>query len=98
MRIQERVEKMLAEGSGDLFEGLGHICREHVETDPFESTCVHVGDRYGTRSSLLLELAETPDLSRLWASEGPPCEVPFKDLSALLGQLDKESNLFQRRA
>jgi uncharacterized protein with NRDE domain len=54
---------------------------------PFESTCVHVAKRYGTRSSLLLELAEDPDASRLWTTEGPPCEWPFENRSSLLREL-----------
>jgi uncharacterized protein with NRDE domain len=54
---------------------------------PFESTCVHVADRYGTRSSLLLELAENPDANRLWTTEGSPCEWPYENRSSLLREL-----------
>jgi uncharacterized protein with NRDE domain len=87
MRIRERVEKKLAEPGRDLLEDLAGICREHVEEDPFASTCVHVADRYGTRSSLLLELAERRESSRFWATDGPPCERPFEDRTSLLGEL-----------
>ena len=96
-RIRERVEKVLTESDGDLFEGLADVCREHVEEhakakeSPFESTCVHAAERYGTRSSLLLELADVPEASRLWATDGPPCERPFENLSALLKELDVRS-------
>ena len=101
-RIRERVEKLLMDRRRDLLEDLGDVCREHVEVDPFESTCVHVADRYGTRSSLLLELTEARDVSRLrtrfwtrlWTTDGPPCERSYEDLSALLGQLDAESRRF----
>ena len=99
-RIQSRVEKLLTEPGRDLFEGLARICREHVEpegpdalggeprrTSPFESTCVHVADRYGTRSSLLLELAEDIPTSRLWTTDGPPCRRPFENRSSLLREL-----------
>jgi uncharacterized protein with NRDE domain len=95
-RIQERVEKLLAGSGRDLLEGLAGVCREHVEADPFESTCVHVANRYGTRSSLLLELADRAGASRLWATDGPPCERDFEDLTALLGRLDLESRRLDR--
>lgn len=100
VRIRGQVEKLLTEPGRDLFEGLARICREHVEEDgprepgfessprsPFESTCVHVADRYGTRSSLLLELAEELPTSRLWATDGPPCRRPFENRSSLLRAL-----------
>lgn len=100
-RIRARVEKMVMEPTFDLFEGLSRICREHVGSDgvesPFEATCVHIGrdlegaghgvTRYGTRSSLLLELAEDEGSSRLWATDGPPCERPFENRSSLLKDL-----------
>src|SRR5690606_22694460 len=92
LRIRGQVEKLLTEPGRDLFEGLARICREHVEADglrepgfepdprsPFESTCVHVADRYGTRSSLLLELAESLPTSRFWTTDGPPCRRPFEN-------------------
>ena len=54
---------------------------------PFESTCVHAADRYGTRSSLLLELSADPDANRLWTTDGPPCERPYENRSSLLKAL-----------
>lgn len=60
---------------------------------PFESTCVHVADRYGTRSAFLLELADEAESSRLWTADGPPCEQPFVDMSALLFELDRRSRV-----
>lgn len=95
-RIRERVEKLMTEPGRDHFDGLARICREHVEDtrksghaepSPFESTCVHVADRYGTRSSLLLELSLDPDSSRLWTTDGPPCERSFENRSSLLREL-----------
>jgi hypothetical protein len=90
-RIRERVEKLVSEPEADLFEGLARICREHVGAEgvenPFEATCVHIADRYGTRSSLLLELAEDDGSSRLWVTDGPPCERPFENRSSLLKDL-----------
>lgn len=94
-RIRERVEKLVMEPRQDLFEGLARICREHVDhfagkegpESPFEATCVHVADHYGTRSSLLLELSENAEANRLWTTNGPPCERPFDNRSSLLSDL-----------
>lgn len=95
-RIRERVEKLMTEPGRDLFEGLAGICREHVEVEqggasPFESTCVHVADRYGTRSSLLLELSDDPEANRLWTTDGPPCVQSFENRSSLLRDLGVRS-------
>jgi uncharacterized protein with NRDE domain len=67
--------------------------RPGTTSDPLESTCVHIAGRYGTRSSLLLEIAEQREASRLWASDGPPCERPYQDLSPLLRELDLRSGM-----
>ena len=97
-RIRTRVEKLMTEPGRDYFDGLARICREHVEDateggpeenqSPFESTCVHVANRYGTRSSLLLELSTDPATHRLWTTDGPPCERSFENRSSLLRELD----------
>lgn len=95
-RIRERVEKWMTEPGRDSFEGLARICREHIGNEidpgrealsPFESTCVHVANRYGTRSSLLLELSEDPSANRLWTTDGPPCERSYENRSSLLREL-----------
>ncbi|MDC1295150.1 NRDE family protein [Myxococcota bacterium] len=94
-RIRSSVEKMITDPSYDLFEGLARICREHVEDEgvgsPFEATCVHIPDgntdRYGTRSSMLLELSEDVGSSRLWVADGAPCQRPFENRSPLLKEL-----------
>lgn len=54
---------------------------------PLESTCVHDAHRYGTRSSLLLDLCENDDAHRLWTTDGPPCEQPYENRSFLLREL-----------
>lgn len=94
-RIRSSVEKMITDPGYDLFEGLARICREHVEDEgvgsPFEATCVHIPDgntdRYGTRSSMLLELSEDVGSSRLWVADGAPCQRPFENRSPLLKEL-----------
>jgi hypothetical protein len=69
--------QVLGASGGGIFEG----------RSPLESTCVHVADRYGTRSSLLLELTTDPETSRLWTTDGPPCERSFENRSSLLREL-----------
>jgi uncharacterized protein with NRDE domain len=99
-RIRARVEKLMTEPGQDYFEGLARICREHIADErndgwsdgsedhsPFESTCVHVANRYGTRSSLMLEISTDPTAHRLWTTNGPPCERPFENRSSLLREL-----------
>ena len=94
-RIRSSVEQLIADPGYDLFEGLARICREHVDDEgggsPFEATCVHIPDgntdRYGTRSSMLLELSEDVGSSRLWVADGAPCQRPFENRSTLLKEL-----------
>jgi uncharacterized protein with NRDE domain len=51
-------------------------------------TCVHAEHlNYGTRSSLLLALADDPTRSRLLWAEGRPCEHPYVDQAPLLAAL-----------
>ncbi len=80
----ERVEEgVVGPGAGEA---------EGDKQSPFEATCVHIADRYGTRSSLLLELSEDPEQSRLWTTDGPPCERPFENRSSLLRDLGVRLN------
>jgi hypothetical protein len=84
---EEKKEESIA---GDTSAG-GLEAFQDLAASALESTCVHIGARYGTRSSLLLELAQDRDLSRLWTTDGPPCQQPYEDLSPLLGKLDLRS-------
>jgi uncharacterized protein with NRDE domain len=71
-----------------VLEALGEVCREHgTGGDPLADTCVHAGDTYGTRSSLLLELADEQERSRMLYADGPPCKDDYEDFSALLSEL-----------
>jgi uncharacterized protein with NRDE domain len=73
---------------GSEYESEDESERAWDDLSPFESTCVHVADRYGTRSSLLLALSEDPQANRFWTTEGPPCERSYKNRSSLLQELD----------
>ena len=80
-------EHVDAERTGPPGGQVGAPSTDVSPVSPFESTCVHLADRYGTRSSFLLELARIPEASRLWTTDGPPCERAFEDKSALLEDL-----------
>jgi uncharacterized protein with NRDE domain len=71
-----------------LLEALAGVCREHGSgPNPLDDTCVHVEDTYGTRSSILLELADRHYESRLLYADGPPCKTQYEDFSSLLSEL-----------
>ncbi|MBW2495795.1 MAG: NRDE family protein [Deltaproteobacteria bacterium] len=89
---REHVEDAAAADGRGRGDGAGRS-QPGNPSDSLESTCVHIAGRYGTRSSLLLEIAEQREASRLWASDGPPCERPYQDLSPLLRELDLRSGM-----
>lgn len=66
-----------------------------VGNGPLGDTCVHVegthleGMKYGTRSSMILELNEHLDASRLLHADGPPCTTAYEDVSSLLIELGR---------
>ena len=60
-RVREQVEGITSEPRADLVEALAELCRSHgsqSQESALDDLCVHVGDTYGTRSSILLELSE----------------------------------------
>ena len=89
----EGAAKQIARRSGPwtpepILGALGAVCREHVEGgEPLSDTCVHAMGTYGTRSSLLLAIGAVAERSRLFHSDGPPCENEYRDLTALLDEL-----------
>lgn len=69
-------------------ERLAAMLAVHDEEDPFGATCIHVPALgYGTRSSMLLYLAEPRATSRLYWADGAPCSSPMAPRSALLEAL-----------
>jgi len=87
-RVHGRARAAAALPPADVLGALAAVCREHGTGEtPVGDTCVHLADTYGTRSSILLELADAPDASRLLHAEGAPCRAPYEDLSSLLGEL-----------
>jgi len=81
-RLRAQVDELVRGGTPSPDE-LADVCRTHVASSPFESTCVHAGE-YGTRSSTLLWIGAQPALRY---AEGPPCEASYRDLTPLLHDL-----------
>jgi uncharacterized protein with NRDE domain len=92
---QQKVDRVLVSARAaaelppdEVLDALQDVCREHgTGTTPVGDTCVHLGGTYGTRSSMLLELADAPARSRLLHAEGAPCRTPYQDFSSLLSEL-----------
>ncbi len=68
---------------------LAQICRGH-DGAPLDAICVHAGD-YGTRSSTLLQLADSQIGSALRHAEGAPCRTEYRDFTPLLRDLGRVS-------
>lgn len=58
---------------------------ETVLADHDAGVCIHADD-YGTRSSSLLRLGETPEYR---FADGPPCETPYRPVDAVAGDADE---------
>ncbi len=65
---------------------LAELCRSHEGGGPLEAACVHAGE-YGTRSSMLLCLAQQSRESRFLFASGAPCNTGYEDLTPLLTEL-----------
>jgi len=59
-RVREEAEEISNLPAEGVIEALGELCRSHgSRSSALDDICVHVGDEYGTRSSILLELSES---------------------------------------
>jgi len=65
---------------------LADVCRDHAGEDALAATCVHAGS-YGTRSSTLLWLGDTPGVGEMRYADGAPCESDYRDFTPLLRKL-----------
>lgn len=90
----DRVRALLPARRAEVRNAMTSILADHV-VPPVGATsderrgalaaCVHT-DAYGTRSSMVVEVARSLDeLPRVYVAEGPPCEVPYVDRTALWG-------------
>ena len=83
-----------AETAQSVADALAEVLRDHEPATElaagenparplaFTAACVH-GEEYGTRSALIVTVPGTPGAPRLRVADGPPCEVPFRDMTAL---------------
>ena len=70
--VRRRLEPLLERDGPPALEDFAPAMRDHDERDPLASTCVHVPVlRYGTRSSLLLDVRLEPGRTR-WLVGGRP--------------------------
>ena len=87
-RVHDRARTTAELPPEEVLSSLADVCREHgTGQTPLDDTCVHMADTYGTRSSILLEIAHAPENSRLLYAEGAPCSAPYDDFSSLLTEL-----------
>lgn len=95
-RILERATKAAAHPSHSVLGKLASLCREHDSPEsPLGDACVH-SDRYGTRSSTLLMLADSSSevsnaQSTLLYADGPPCRTDYRDFTSLLTELSRRA-------
>jgi len=88
----------------EVLEALARTCRQHdAGGGPLGDTCLHLGESettglagaYGTRSSMLLWLADDPRQRRLLHAGGAPCRHDYQDMSFLLDELSRETRYAQ---
>lgn len=88
-RLQRRAERLGGRPLPELLPALAELCRRHEPGgDALHSACVHT-DRYGTRSSILLALAERERESAFRFADGAPCETEYEDFTSLLHELGR---------
>jgi len=85
-RLRERAERLAGHCLPDALAGLEELCRGHEGGDPLGSACVHT-ERYGTRSSALIALADREGESSFRFAEGPPCQQEYRVFTPLLLEL-----------
>jgi uncharacterized protein with NRDE domain len=74
-RVDDALQVEPGETADDWRERAASVLADHEY-----GVCVH-GDGYGTRSSSLLQVADTVDY---WFADGPPCETTFDPVAAHL--------------
>lgn len=89
-RIKQRLERLdLGAPFGSVFESLSEILRSHADrARPLDNVCVHASHiGYGTRSSSIWAIGRRQ--RRFWYADGPPCETKYRNLTALLDELQQ---------
>ena len=58
-QVRNRAQRLAELPGSEVLGALADLCRAHSpENSPLDDVCVHAGDSYGTRSSILIELPE----------------------------------------
>jgi uncharacterized protein with NRDE domain len=97
-RLMEQAEDIASGRLEDAMDALAEACRAHDAGDaPLDDTCIHAGG-YGTRSSALLRLGGRRETQTLRFADGPPCKTVYRDMTPLLGELDRKAGLVQEVA
>jgi uncharacterized protein with NRDE domain len=94
VRLRERVDRVATGPADAVLDALAGLCRDHEPgaRGPLDAVCVHT-ERYGTRSSALLRLAEgglRDSRSLFRFADGAPCETGYDDFTFLLRALGRE--------
>jgi uncharacterized protein with NRDE domain len=90
-RLLGRAEEARRLPAADVLDALADLCRGHDgRGTPLDDACIHT-ERYGTRSSTLLQLAGAPRESALRFADGPPCRTAYDDFTPLLHALGHEA-------
>ena len=93
--LDREAERAAGAAPDRVLRELAGICRSHGGNgDVLDDACVHAGD-YGTRSSTLLQLADTQDDSVFRYADGAPCCTKYDDFTPLLSDLRRESGYAQ---
>lgn len=85
-RVRRAAERAGSSSASAVLDELAEVCRSHDGEDA-DAACVHAGP-YGTRSSTLLRVGGA-DAGEFRFAAGPPCQHPYGDFTALLGELDR---------
>jgi uncharacterized protein with NRDE domain len=93
-RVRREAARAGAAPPSEVLGRLAQVCRDHEGDGAIDSCCVHAGP-YGTRSSTLLRVGGD-DGGELRFADGAPCRQPYRDFTALLGELDSARAGHQR--
>jgi uncharacterized protein with NRDE domain len=93
--LDREVRRAAAVDSDRVLDVLADICASHGGNgDVLGDACVHAGE-YGTRSSTLLRVGDSPQDDVLMYADGAPCSTRFDDFTPLLHDLRRESRYVQ---
>jgi uncharacterized protein with NRDE domain len=90
-RLRAQAARVASRAPDEALEGLAELCRGHCDADPLAGACVHT-ERYGTRSSALLALADGESGETvLHFADGAPCTNEYGVFTPLLQELARGS-------